>query len=78
MQQVIFHPARHTKLLSQATYMLPPQGSGAENSASNDSVYLQDRPVLEMLLSVLANAAGGLLLLTGMLILPYLFAGLLR
>ncbi len=77
MQQLSIHLGRPTKLLNQATCMLPGHGGGSGDEASNDASYVRQYAVFRMVIAVLANVVGGALLLSGMLILPYIFAALL-
>jgi len=78
MQQLSIHLGRPTKLLNQATCMLPGHGGSGGDVASNDASYRHEDSVFRMVVSVLANVVGGALLLSGMLILPYVFADFLR
>ena len=68
--------AIHQKVLplqNQASY-LPGHGSGIEEDAANDQSYAVEPTGVKLVLSVLANAIGGALLLLAMFLLPQITA----
>ena len=76
----------HKAMLKQASFavfetpaagVVPGQVSDSVNQAVNDDIYLDGSSCPKMALSVLANAVGGSLLLSGMFFLPHLIAGIL-
>jgi len=77
MQQVFFQQAGFDQIQSQASRVLPGHGTGAQQAAINDDVYENEKSVLRMVLSVLGNVIGGLLLLSGLFVLPHVLAGIL-
>jgi len=77
MQQVFFQQAEIIQIQSQASRVLPGHGTGAQQAAINDDVYENEKSVLRMVLSVLGNVIGGLLLLSGLFVLPHVLAGIL-
>ena len=52
----------------------PGPGTGSKTPACNDECYLQEESPLKMMLSVLANAVGGAILLIAMFNLPVILA----
>jgi len=77
MQRAIFQPTSITPLQIQATRVLPGHGTGAEEQAVNDEVYDDKNTLAREVFAVLINVVGGALLLSGMLFLPYVIAGIL-
>ena len=61
---------------SQATRVLPGHGTGVQGQAVNDDSY-DDGSLLSMVLSTLANVVGGVLLFSGLFVLPHVIAGIL-
>ena len=60
---------------SQATRILPGHGTGLSAEAVNDDGYVEEKPGLRLVFSVLGNVLGGALLLASMFVLPQLVAG---
>ena len=82
MQRAVLQQATFTGFQRQATRLVPGHGTGLENQAVNDDSFRDDSyrdksSLLSLVLSVLANAIGGSLLLGGMFFLPHLIAGIL-
>jgi len=77
MQRAIFQQATVKQIQTQTSRGLPGHGTGVGDPAINDEVYHVENSPLKMLFSVLANVAGGMLLLYGMFSLPHVIAVLL-
>ncbi len=77
MQPVIFQQAELIPIQSQASRVLPGHGTGVQELAINDDVYENENSVLRLVFSVLGNVIGGLLLLSGLFVLPHVLAGFL-
>lgn len=77
MQRAIFQPTTITPLQIQATRVLPGHGTGAEELAVNDEIYADKNTLVRDVLAVLINVVGGALLLSGLLFLPHIIAGIL-
>ena len=87
MQGAIFHQTTITSFeslafqsqafKSQASRLSPGHGSGVDQPTGKNEVYQDKYPALRQVLSILANVVGGALLLSGMLILPHVIAGIL-
>ncbi len=77
MQQVIFQQAGFDQIKSQASRVLPGHGTGVQEPAVNDDVYENENSLLRLVFSVLGNVIGGLLLLSGLFVLPHVLAGIL-
>ena len=77
MQGVLFQKAEITQVQSQASRVLPGHGTGVQEQAINDDVYHDESSPVRMVFSVLGNVIGGVLLLSGMFVLPHLVAGIL-
>jgi hypothetical protein len=77
MQRVIFQQADFIQIQSQASRVLPGHGTGAQQVAINDDVYENENSVLRLVFSVLGNVIGGLLLLSGLFVLPHVLAGIM-
>ena len=77
MQGVLFQKADITQIQSQASRVLPGHGTGVQEQAINDDVYHDESSPVRMVFSVLGNVIGGVLLLSGMFVLPHLVAGIL-
>ena len=77
MQRAIFQQVTPIQFQSQATRVLPGHGTGVQEQAVNDDSYDDENSPLRMVFSVLANVIGGVLLLSGMLLLPHVLAGIL-
>jgi len=76
MQHSVFQQATITHLQTQATRQLPGHGTGVEDHAINDEIYHDENSPLWLVFSVLANVIGGILLLSGMFVLPHIVADL--
>lgn len=87
MQGAIFHRTTITSyesqvfksqaFQSQASRRSPGHGSGVDRLSGKDELQQDKYPALRQVLSILANVVGGALLLSGMLILPHVIAGIL-
>ena len=77
MRQEIFQQTTVLQFQTQASRVLPGHGTGVRDQAVNDDSYHDENSRLWMVLSVLANVIGGALLLSAMLILPSVLAGVL-
>lgn len=77
MQGVLFQKAEITQVPSQASRVLPGHGTGAHEQAINDDVYHDENSPVRMVFAVLGNVIGGVLLLSGMFVLPHFMAGFL-
>jgi hypothetical protein len=92
MQRAILQQATLTGFQTQATRVVPGHGTGFEDQAVNDDSFRDDSfrdnayrddlcqkesSRLMLVVSVLANAIGGSLLLSGMFFLPHLIARIL-
>lgn len=87
MQGAIFHQTTITSFQSQAfeSQASPSQASrrsqyhasGVDRLSGKDELQQDKYPALRQVLSILANVVGGALLLSGMLILPHVIAGIL-
>ena len=81
MQRVLFHQAGIAQIQSQASRVLPGNGTGVHGQAVNDDVYddVYDDGIspLRLVFAVLGNMIGGTLLLSGMFVLPHVLAGFL-
>jgi hypothetical protein len=77
MQRAIFQPTTITPFQTQATRVLPGHGTGADGQVVNDDIYDDKNALLREVLSILVNVVGGALLLSGMLILPYVIGWIL-
>jgi hypothetical protein len=77
MQRVLFHQTGIAQLQSQASRVLPRQGTGVHGQAVNDDVYDDGISPVRMVFAVLGNMIGGTLLLSGMFVLPHVLAGFL-
>ena len=77
MQRVHFQQVEIVQFQSQASRVLPGHGTGAQQAAINDDVYEDEKSVLWLVFSVLGNVIGGLLLLSGLFVLPHVLAGIL-
>jgi hypothetical protein len=92
MQRAVLQQATLTGFQTQATRVVPGHGTGFEDQAVNDDSFrddsfrdnaYRDDPCqkessrLMLVVSVLANAIGGSLLLSGMFFLPHLIARIL-
>ena len=77
MQGVLFQKAEITQVQSQASRVLPGHGTGVQEQAINDDVYHDENSPVRMVFAVLGNVIGGVLLLSGMFVLPHLVAGIL-
>jgi len=78
MQRAISRATTVTPFQTQASRVLPGHGTGADDQVINDDVYHDKNALLKEVFSVLANVIGGALLLSAMLILPHVIAGILR
>jgi len=76
MQRAVFQQATITQIQTRATRVLPGHGAGVEDQAINDEIYRDKNSPLRLVFSVLANVIGGILLLSGMFVLPHIVAGL--
>lgn len=77
MQGAFFHQTSKTLFQSQASRLSPGQAGSVDHQTGKDELYQDKYSPLWQVLSVLANVVGGALLLSGMLILPHVIAGLL-
>jgi hypothetical protein len=92
MQRAVLQQATLTGFQTQATRVVPGHGTGFEDQAVNDDSFRDDSfgdnchrddpcqkesSRLMLVVSVLANAIGGSLLLSGMYFLPHLIARIL-
>ena len=77
MQRAIFQQVTPIQFQSQATRVLPGHGTGAQEQAVNDDIYHDAGSQVRMVFTLLANVVGGVLLLSGMFILPHVIAGIL-
>ncbi len=92
MQRAVLQRATLTGFQTQATRVVPGHGTGLEDQAVNDDSFLDDSfrdnsyrddpcqkesSRLMLVVSVLANAIGGSLLLSGMYFLPHLIGRIL-
>jgi len=77
MQRVLFHQAGIAQIQSQASRVLPGNGTGVHGQAVNDDVYDDGISPLRLVFAVLGNMIGGTLLLSGMFVLPHVLAGFL-
>ena len=77
MQGLLFQKVEITKVPSQASRVLPGHGTGVQEQAVNDDVYHDENSPVRMVFAVLGNVIGGVLLLSGMFVLPHLVAGIL-
>jgi hypothetical protein len=77
MQRVLFHQAGSAQIQSQASRVLPGNGTGVHGQAVNDDVYDDGISPLRLVFAVLGNMIGGTLLLSGMFVLPHVLAGFL-
>ena len=66
----------------QATPALPlyteAQSAAPEDDAPRDAAKAEEKPDVPVVVAVLANAVGGILLLSGMFCLPFILAGLMK
>jgi len=77
MQWALSSQTACTQIHAQATRVLPKQDAGRDNEASNDDCYDDKKPLLRMVLAVLANVVGGAVLLSCMYALPHIIAKIL-
>ena len=77
MQRALFHQVTPIQFQSQATRVLPGHGTGVQDLAVNDDIYHDAGSRVRMVFTLLANVVGGVLLLSGMFILPHVIAGIL-
>ena len=77
MQRAIFKQVTPIQFQSQATRVVPGHGTGVQQQAVNDDVYHLESSLLWVVVSVAANVVGGVLLISGMFILPHVLAGFL-
>lgn len=77
MQRAVFQDTTPIHFQSQATRLLPAQDAGMLDEAVNDDKFGEGQSPSRMTLAVLANVVGGTLLLSGMIFLPHLLAGIL-
>jgi len=77
MQRAIFKQVTPIQFQSQATRVVPGHGTGVQQQAVNDDVYHLESSLLRVVVSVAANVVGGVLLISGMFILPHVLAGFL-
>lgn len=77
MQRVTYQHTTITPFQSQATRVLPGYGTGEDGQAVNDDIYDDKNSLLREVFSILINVVGGTLLLSGMLILPYVIGWIL-
>lgn len=77
MQQVLFQPKDFTGLDSRACRKVPGHGTGIQREAANDDCYDAETGPVWLMLSVVGNAIGGAILLSGLLLLPHIVADLL-
>ncbi len=77
MQRATYQQTTITPFQTQATRVLPGHGTGADGQAVNDDIYDDKNALLREVLSILVNVVGGALLLSGMLFLPHVVAGIL-
>jgi hypothetical protein len=77
MQRVLFHQTGSAQIQSQASQVLPGNGTGVHGQAVNDDVYDDGMSPLRLVFAVLGNMIGGTLLLSGMFVLPHVLAGFL-
>ena len=78
MQRANFQQANITQIQDELKLVLPGHGSGVDDEAINDEVYVKEDSPIKLVLSVFANVVGGALLLSGMFILPQLIGELLN
>ena len=77
MQRALFQQVTPIQFQSQATRVLPGNGTGAQDPAVNDDIYHDAGSRVRMVFTVLANVVGGVLLLSGLFVLPHVIAGIL-
>ena len=77
MQRAVFQNATPIHFQSQATRNPPRHVTSVLEQAVNDDEYHEGVSPMRMAFTVLANVIGGTLLLSGMLFLPHLLAGIL-
>ncbi len=77
MQQAIFQQAGFKPVYKQATRVIPDQVTGMQDSADNDETRHDKNSPLRLLFSILANAIGGVILLSLMFVLPHVIARIL-
>jgi len=66
-----------TPIHLQANHVTHGHGTGIDDVACNDEIYQEESTRVTMLLSVMANLAGGAVLLSGLFVLPHLIGFLL-
>ena len=77
MQRVVIQQATFTQIQTQATRVLSGHDASVDDQAVNDDIYHEESSPVRLVFSVLANVAGGTLLLSGMFYLPHVIANLL-
>jgi len=77
MQQVLFQHEDFTAIDARAGRDMPGHGTGVRQAAANDDCYDSASRGSGMILPVLGNVIGGALLLSGLVLLPYLAAAML-
>ena len=63
---------------SQATRVVTDQGTGLQKQAVNDDDYEAGDSAAHQAIKIIANVIGGALMLTGLLVMPHILAGLLN
>ena len=77
MQRVFFQQTGDTQIQSQASRVLPGHGTGVHGQAVNDDVYDDGASPVWLVFAVLGNVIGGMLLLSGLFVLPHVLAEIL-
>ncbi len=77
MHRATYQQTTITPFQTQATRVLPCHDTGADGQAVNDDIYDDKNTLLRQVFSILINVVGGALLLSGMLFLPHVIAGIL-
>ena len=78
MQRAILPAVTPIQFHSQATRVVAVQGAELQDSAINDDIYEADVSVTGQAISIIGNVIGGALMLTGLLLMPHIIAGLLN
>ena len=77
MQKSVLKQQDVTRIHSQAYRILPGHGTGVHGQAVNDDVIVDEDNIFWRTMSILGNAAGGMVLLYGLFLLPHVVSKLL-